>query len=151
MDTLWKSVLGELELEPSISAANFKTWLAETELIFIDDQRATIGVKNAFHVNQLRKKYCDIIQKTLEKNGVNPKEIDFKVQTVNKTTKISREAFEKLAKESGKSADEVTSLMTSFDKVITASKVPMTVSGQIASYGANLGKSTWKSVINPPK
>ncbi|MBP9552507.1 chromosomal replication initiator protein DnaA [Candidatus Saccharibacteria bacterium] len=91
MDTLWKSVLGELELEPSISAANFKTWLAETELIFIDNQRATIGVKNAFHVNQLRKKYCDIIQKTLEKNGVNPKEIDFKVQTVNKTTKISRE------------------------------------------------------------
>lgn len=91
MDTLWKSVLGELELEPSISAANFKTWLAETELLSIDNEKALIGVKNAFHVNQLRKKYCSIIQKTLEKNGANPKIIDFKVQTINKTTKISRE------------------------------------------------------------
>ena len=69
----------------------------------------------------------------------------------NKTTKISREAFEKLAKESGKDADEVTSLMTSFDKVITASKVPVTIPGQITSHGVNLGKSVGKSIINPPK
>ena len=69
----------------------------------------------------------------------------------DKTTKISRKAFEKLAKESVESADEVTSLMTSFDKVITASKIPLSVSGQIISHGANLGKSVGKSIINPPK
>ena len=69
----------------------------------------------------------------------------------NKTTKISREAFEKLAKGSGKNANEVTSLMTSFDKVVTASKIPLSVSGQIISHGVNLGKSVGKSIINPPK
>ena len=91
MDTLWKSVLGELELEESISAANFKTWLAETELISLDNDKAVIGVKNAFHVNQLKKKYYDIIKDTLTKNGAHPKTITFQVQMANKPTKVSRE------------------------------------------------------------
>lgn len=91
MDTLWKSVLGELELEESISAANFKTWLAETELISLDNEDAVIGVKNAFHVNQLKKKYYDIIKDTLTKNGAQPKTITFKVQMANKPAKVSRE------------------------------------------------------------
>lgn len=91
MNDLWKSVLGELELEPSISAANFKTWLAETDLIELNDERAVICVKNAFHVNQLKKKYREIIQKTLSKNNVNPEKIEFRVQTNSKHTKLSRE------------------------------------------------------------
>ena len=69
----------------------------------------------------------------------------------DKTTKISRDAFEKLVRDSGRSANEVTSLMGSFDRVITASKVPLSVSGQITSHGINLGKSVGKSIINPPK
>lgn len=91
MDTLWKSVLGELELEPTISGANFKTWLADTELLSADDQLVVIGVKNSFSVNQLRKKYKDIIQKTLANNGVNAKEIDFKIQSTDTSPKVSRE------------------------------------------------------------
>ena len=88
---LWKSVLGELELEESISAANFKTWLAETELVSLDNEKAVIGVKNAFHVNQLKKKYYDIIKDTLVKNGAQPETINFQVQMVNKPAKVSRE------------------------------------------------------------
>jgi chromosomal replication initiator protein len=91
MDMLWKSVLGELELEESISAANFKTWLAETELVSLDNEKAVIGVKNAFHVNQLKKKYYDIIKDTLVKNGAQPETINFQVQMVNKPAKVSRE------------------------------------------------------------
>lgn len=79
MNELWKSVLGELELEPKINGPNFKTWFAETQLLSIDEEAAVIGVKNSFAVTQLQKKYIDDFRKVLSKNGHNPDKINFKV------------------------------------------------------------------------
>ena len=46
MDELWKSVLGEIELEPTMSGATFQTFFADTQLLQINDKIAIIGVKN---------------------------------------------------------------------------------------------------------
>ena len=41
-DTLWQSVLGEIEL--SVSHANFTTWFKNTELIEQTDDTVTIAI-----------------------------------------------------------------------------------------------------------
>ena len=69
MDELWKSVLGEIELESKITEATFKTFFADLQLLKIDDNIAIISVKNSFLVKTLREKYYDIIKKILAKNG----------------------------------------------------------------------------------
>lgn len=89
MDELWKSVLGEIELEPTMSGATFKTFFADTQLLRIDEQIAIIGVKNSFLTRTLRTKYYDLIKKILIKNGQNPNRIDFEV-IKNNSKKIER-------------------------------------------------------------
>ena len=79
MDELWKSVLGEIELEPTMSGATFQTFFADTQLLQINDQIAIIGVKNSFLTRTLRTKYYDLIKKILAKNGQTPSRIDFEV------------------------------------------------------------------------
>lgn len=79
MDELWKSVLGEIELESKITEATFKTFFADLQLLKIDDNIAIISVKNSFLVKTLREKYYDIIKKILAKNGYTPARIDFEV------------------------------------------------------------------------
>ena len=46
MDELWKNILAELEMEPKIQGANFKTWFADTKLLSFEDGHAIIGLKN---------------------------------------------------------------------------------------------------------
>ena len=87
MDELWKSVLGEIELEPKITEATFKTFFADLQLLKIDDNIAIISVKNSFLVKTLREKYYDIIKKILAKNGYTPARIDFEVIKINKKAK----------------------------------------------------------------
>ena len=88
MDELWKSVLGEIELESKITEATFKTFFADLQLLKIDDNIAIISVKNSFLVKTLREKYYDIIKKILAKNGYTPARIDFEViKSSNKKNK----------------------------------------------------------------
>ena len=54
-NSLWQSVLGEIEL--SVSHANFKTWFRDTELLSYDNGTATIGVVNVFAKSQLEKRF----------------------------------------------------------------------------------------------
>ena len=95
MDELWKSVLGEIELESKITEATFKTFFADLQLLKIDDNIAIISVKNSFLVKTLREKYYDIIKKILAKNGYTPARIDFEViksnNKKNKRPEISPE------------------------------------------------------------
>lgn len=69
MDTLdttdlWKTTLAQIEIKLD-SQAHFKTWFAPTELVSIDGNRATIGVKNSYASDWLKKKHNDLIQNTL--------------------------------------------------------------------------------------
>lgn len=74
---LWQAVLGELEL--TVSRGNFNTWFKNTQLLHADGDKVVVGVPNIFIKQQLEKKYQDLLRDVLDKNGVRPHEIEFKI------------------------------------------------------------------------
>ncbi len=76
-DALWQAVLGEIEL--SISHGNFITWFKGTTLVKHSDETTIIGVTNIFIKQQLERKYSDLIIKTLAKNGLVAKNVEYKI------------------------------------------------------------------------
>lgn len=79
MDTavLWQTVLGEIEL--GVSQGNFVTWFKNTRLLKIDKEAVVIGAPNIFIKQQLEKRFDELIKETLQKNGVNPKLVEYKI------------------------------------------------------------------------
>lgn len=75
--SLWQAVLGEIEL--SISRGNFMTWFKNTSLVSQNDEQVVIGVPNIFIKQQLERKYNELIAETLHKNGIDAKEIIYKI------------------------------------------------------------------------
>ncbi len=76
-DVLWQTVLGEIEVV--LSGATFSTWFKNTSLLSADSGNALIGVPNIFTKKQFEEKYRGLIEKTLRKNGVDLKSLNFKV------------------------------------------------------------------------
>src|SRR6185503_20007522 len=76
---LWQAVLGEIEL--SVSRGNFVTWFKNTELIRSKDDVIVVGVPNIFVKNQLERKFNDLVVQVLEKNGVKPSKVEYKIHT----------------------------------------------------------------------
>ena len=74
-NSLWQSVLGEIEL--SVSTANFQTWFKDTELIDSSDEEVVIAVKNIFAKKQFEARFNDQIAEILKKNGVSPQKITY--------------------------------------------------------------------------
>src|SRR5215213_7543298 len=60
---VWRAALGELQV--SLSPANFETWLRETQLIDVDEQRFRIAVPNGFAKDWLENRYRSLISQTL--------------------------------------------------------------------------------------
>jgi chromosomal replication initiator protein len=52
---VWRAALGELQV--SLSPANYETWLRETQLVDVDDQRFRIAVPNGFAKDWLETRY----------------------------------------------------------------------------------------------
>lgn len=78
--SLWQAVLGEIEL--SISRGNFVTWFKNTAVLRQDDTKIVIGVPNVFIKQQLEKKYHSLIIETLQKNGADFAEIEYKISSL---------------------------------------------------------------------
>jgi chromosomal replication initiator protein len=78
-DGLWQAVLGEIEL--SVSRGNFMTWFKNTRLLRHENNTLTVGVPNIFIKQHLERKYSGLIAETLEKNGVKPEKIEFKIDS----------------------------------------------------------------------
>ncbi len=74
---LWQAVLGEIEL--TISRGNFVTWFKATQLLQADSSSVIVGVPNIFIKQQLEKKYQDLLLDVLDKNGIRPEQIEFKI------------------------------------------------------------------------
>lgn len=74
---LWQAVLGEIEL--SVSRGNYITWFKNTRLVQQSDELLVVGVPNVFIKQQLEKKFNDVIVGILQKNGVNPQRIEYKI------------------------------------------------------------------------
>jgi chromosomal replication initiator protein len=86
---LWQSVLGEIEL--SVSHATFTTWFKNTELIDQSESGITISVPNIFAKKQFEVKFNDQVRGVLSKNGINPKQITYTINTTGKHTRPNRE------------------------------------------------------------
>ena len=65
MDTrqVWRAALGELQV--ALSPANFETWLRDTTLVDVDDNRFRISVPNGFAKDWLETRYRPLISQTL--------------------------------------------------------------------------------------
>lgn len=87
---LWQTVLGEIEL--SVSHGNFVTWFKNTTLLKHENGSLVIGVPNIFIKQQLERKYSDLIQKTLEKNGVQVGSLEFKISSQADKSRSSQTA-----------------------------------------------------------
>lgn len=85
---LWQAALGEIEL--TVSRGNFVTWFKNTQLLQADSTAVVIGVPNIFIKQQLERKYQDLIYDVLDKNGVRPEDIEFKIY--NAKAPLSRSA-----------------------------------------------------------
>ncbi len=84
MFDVWKNVLAEIEQQ--ISPANYSTWFAETSLISTDNGEIVIGVKNSFHIKQLKTRYFDIISNALKNNNIPVKDLSFEIKTLKPKT-----------------------------------------------------------------
>src|SRR6187455_2745726 len=60
---VWRAALGELQV--SLSPANYETWVRDTQLIDVDDQRFKIAVPNGFAKDWLESRYRSLISQTL--------------------------------------------------------------------------------------
>lgn len=89
LHALWQSVLGEIEL--SVSHATFTTWFKNTELVDKNDIGVVISVPNIFAKKQFEVKFNDQVKSVLLKNGVNPKQVTYIVNTTGKHTRLNRE------------------------------------------------------------
>ena len=80
--SLWKSVLGEIEV--SIPSGIFSTWFANTEMLSNKDGVITIGVVNVFAIRQFEVRYDSIVKEALQSSGIEVSRIAY---VVNKHSK----------------------------------------------------------------
>jgi chromosomal replication initiator protein len=75
---VWRAALGELQV--SLSPANFETWLKETALIAVDDNRFRVAVPNGFAKDWLETRYRSLISQTLARVVGYGVQVDFEVR-----------------------------------------------------------------------
>src|SRR5687768_2167123 len=75
---VWRAALGELQV--SLSPANFETWLKETALIAVDDNRFRVAVPNGFAKDWLENRYRSLISQTLARIVGYSVQVDFEVR-----------------------------------------------------------------------
>lgn len=78
-DTLWQTVLGEIEL--TVSRGSYITWFKNTRVLRRNEEQLVVGVPNIFAKQQLELKYKPMIVELLEKNGVNNIAVEFKIHS----------------------------------------------------------------------
>ena len=74
---IWQAVLGEIEL--NVTRGQYVTWFKNTELLEYSPETAVIGVPNVFIKQQLERRYQETLLDLLDKNGVRPKSMEFKI------------------------------------------------------------------------
>jgi chromosomal replication initiator protein len=80
---VWRAALGELQV--SLSPANFETWLRETALAEVDDNRFRISVPNGFAKDWLESRYRSLISQTLARLVGYSVQVEFFVAPASET------------------------------------------------------------------
>ena len=76
---VWRAALGELQV--SLSPANYETWLRDTQLVDVDEQRFRIAVPNGFAKDWLETRYRSLISQTLARIVGYSVQVEFTVNT----------------------------------------------------------------------
>lgn len=87
--TLWKGVLGEIEL--SVGEGHFKTWFKDTELVDYDNTVAVVQVRNVFAIQNIESRFDKLVKETLARHGVNSSRIKYIVPSGSKANRVNRE------------------------------------------------------------
>ncbi len=93
-EELWESVL--LQIQSSVSQANFNTWFKSTDISSIKDSVAYISVPNTFVKEWLENKYNKLILKTLNSINGEVKEIRYVVNSRPSPSEKSKFAKERI-------------------------------------------------------
>ncbi len=80
---VWRAALGELQV--SLSPANYETWVRDTQLIDVDDQKFKIAVPNGFAKDWLETRYRSLISQTLARIVGYSVQVEFVVGTTPET------------------------------------------------------------------
>src|SRR3954468_13179159 len=103
---VWRAALGELQV--LLSPANFETWLKETALVTVDDNRFTVAVPNGFAKDWLETRYRSLISQTLARVVGYSVQVDFEVRE-GLTGVLAEDAQQKAATDG--SAPQMTAVM----------------------------------------
>ncbi len=76
---VWRAALGELQV--SLSPANYETWLRDTALVDVDEQRFRIAVPNGFAKDWLETRYRSLISQTLARIVGYSVQVEFLINT----------------------------------------------------------------------
>ncbi|HEX7260116.1 MAG TPA: chromosomal replication initiator protein DnaA [Candidatus Saccharimonadia bacterium] len=87
---LWQGLLGELEL--TMSAGNFNTWLRNTSIIERENGHVVVGVPNIYTKRWLEEKCRDEITETLTRMDATVRSIEYRVVT-RAATPPTRDSF----------------------------------------------------------
>lgn len=148
MFDVWKNVLAEIEQQ--ISGANYSTWFVDTSLLSTENGEIIIGVKNSFHVKQLKTRYLDLIEKALKNNDIEINSINFEIKSNQKPKIRSREivASTELIKDRIKTIKSPTIKDSSTTKTGLNNKY--TLSNFVIGSNNDLAVSAAKSIIDAP-
>jgi chromosomal replication initiator protein len=80
---VWRAALGELQV--SLSPANYETWLRDTVLVDVDDNRFKIAVPNGFAKDWLETRYRSLISQTLARIVGYSVQVEFLVKPATET------------------------------------------------------------------
>ncbi len=81
---VWRAALGALQV--SLSPANYETWLRDTQLVDVDEQRFRIAVPNGFAKDWLETRYRSLISQTLARIVGYSVQVEFVVGPTGETT-----------------------------------------------------------------
>ncbi len=89
MQTLWQSVLGEIEI--IVSDAVYATFFKNTQSVVETTDELVVSVPNIFIKRQLEVKYNNQIKEILRRNGFESSNISYDIMTIGKKTRVNRE------------------------------------------------------------
>jgi chromosomal replication initiator protein len=81
---VWRAALGELQV--SLSPANYETWLRDTVLVDVDDNRFKIAVPNGFAKDWLETRYRSLISQTLARIVGYSVQVEFMVRAAGEAS-----------------------------------------------------------------
>jgi chromosomal replication initiator protein len=100
--TLWKQVLGEIEL--SVSKAIFRTWFKDTYIVKVEEGVVYVGVPNLFAKDWIAEKHHKTILRILREISDTVRSVEFVISTKPPSNTAIRQ-FSTMT--SGASADEL--------------------------------------------